>query len=1230
MKKTIYFYFPEKRIKEHKWIFVTISLMFVFTAFSLFGLHDSKAIIIGSIDQECQAQGFDYGVAKWEWSGSSFQLTGEANGTSVSGDNNTAYWTADPSVAGVIRKAGITSTVFAGGANGTITADGNSISHITFCQNEEVIQTYCELTLTKTDFAVTAEAGQELDYQLVLKNTGTANCTGGGVKVRDYFDQNTTYISSDATIADLNDSYVEWNFGTLAPGDERTVNLKVLVDENLDCNYVITNQAKYYSNETSWGAYVIETTPIECPVVEPYCGDNNLDEGEQCDDDNNVNGDGCSSSCQLESDPLCPVPVDIMLVIDRSGSMGYYSYCVGNQTITSKTQCILAGYEWVVEPMTSTKEAATFFVNKFDMNKDKIGLVSYATDATLDSGLINNQSLINDKINLLNPNGFTNIGGAINLASNELINNNRTGAAPVIVLLTDGKANVTANGTYPDYDGGASYALAEAISAKNNGFTIYTIGLGPDVSHSLMGNIASTPDKYFYAPTHDDLQAIYFQISQKICEFSSIAGCKYNDINNNGSIDSEEPTIPNWSIKLTYTENNEVKTQTTQTDENGCYAFTNLSPNEYTVNEILASGWQQTYPANQSYVLNIGYGNLISDIDFANYEIPVVYPYCGDGNLNQGEQCDDGNNNNNDGCSATCQIEYGSIAGCKYKDLNDNGIIEENEPTISQWPILLTNTILGINSPIATTTTDVNGCYTFTNLEFGDEYIVAEEQLPGWQQTYPHPTSTYTILINSAQVYDENNFANYQIPIVEPYCGDGNIDEGEQCDDNNNIAGDGCSATCQIEYSNISGCKYSDLNNNGIIEENEPTVPGWNITLTTVSTSSNPINTTTDVNGCYEFSQITYGMYNVTESMLTGWTQTYPTSTSHQVMVTNPGNYTDYHFANHQEVVVEPYCGDGIVNQSSEQCDGTAGVPTNYTCNNQCQLVCVSGCGGGGGGGPVNPILTITKSASVAFTNPGGIVDYTILVKNVGNSAGLNLKITDALPAGLSYYATTTNGVWELGNIAINETKTVTYQVLFDDNLSVGNYTNTAKAEITNGNTVTDTAVVEVRVPTVYSNQYEPILTIDKKVNMKFSNPGGEVTYTVVITNTNTGNLTAENVNLIDRLPKEFYFNSNNSTVNSWQLGDLKPGESKTVTYEVTVKEDTKNGTYENIAIASATNAPEVSARAPLEIREVTTLGITLPDTNGSTNQLLSVLLGFLILAGGYITHQLRREYNLV
>jgi len=46
-----------------------------------------------------------------------------------------------------------------------------------------------------------------------------------------------------------------------------------------------------------------------------------------------------------------------------------------------------------------------------------------------------------------------------------------------------------------------------------------------------------------------------------------------------------------------------------------------------------------------------------------SFELEDTEPYCGDGNLDPGEQCDDGNNTNGDGCSAVCNTEGGGGGG---------------------------------------------------------------------------------------------------------------------------------------------------------------------------------------------------------------------------------------------------------------------------------------------------------------------------------------------------------------------------------------------------------------------------------------------------------------------------------------------------------------------------------------------------------------------------------------
>lgn len=55
----------------------------------------------------------------------------------------------------------------------------------------------------------------------------------------------------------------------------------------------------------------------------------------------------------------------------------------------------------------------------------------------------------------------------------------------------------------------------------------------------------------------------------------------------------------------------------------------------------------------------------------------------------------------------------------------------------------------------------------------------------------------------------------------EPYCGDGILDAGEECDDGNLINGDGCDNNCTIEYNDFCeqfgcgwSCFYADWKNN--------------------------------------------------------------------------------------------------------------------------------------------------------------------------------------------------------------------------------------------------------------------------------------------------------------------------------------------------------------------------------------------------------------------------------
>ncbi|MCX6764453.1 MAG: VWA domain-containing protein [Candidatus Nealsonbacteria bacterium] len=128
----------------------------------------------------------------------------------------------------------------------------------------EETEPYCELELTKTDNIDPVDAGAQIVYHLNLKNTGTANCTGGGVRVKDVFDQNTSYVSSSKTPEEVTSTYIKWNFGILTPGEEENIDLTMQVSQDTQCGTILENKAKYWSDQTGWGEFVIEQTTVDC------------------------------------------------------------------------------------------------------------------------------------------------------------------------------------------------------------------------------------------------------------------------------------------------------------------------------------------------------------------------------------------------------------------------------------------------------------------------------------------------------------------------------------------------------------------------------------------------------------------------------------------------------------------------------------------------------------------------------------------------------------------------------------------------------------------------------------------------------------------------------------------------------------------------------------------------------------------------------------------------------
>ncbi len=139
----------------------------------------------------------------------------------------------------------------------------------------------CALRLTKTVDKTEAAPGEVLTYHLTLDNYGTKVCTGGGVRIHDYYPSSLEYISYASTrqpnYTTKSSGFFEWNFGSVYPDDPLIeIDFKLKVPASGGCNPIkcgsaLVNQAKFWSNQTDWSAWVTAQSTVICPN-EPAAG----------------------------------------------------------------------------------------------------------------------------------------------------------------------------------------------------------------------------------------------------------------------------------------------------------------------------------------------------------------------------------------------------------------------------------------------------------------------------------------------------------------------------------------------------------------------------------------------------------------------------------------------------------------------------------------------------------------------------------------------------------------------------------------------------------------------------------------------------------------------------------------------------------------------------------------------------------------------------------------------
>ena len=109
-----------------------------------------------------------------------------------------------------------------------------------------------------------------------------------------------------------------------------------------------------------------------------------------------------------------------------------------------------------------------------------------------------------------------------------------------------------------------------------------------------------------------------------------VVAVKFEDTNGDGVHDEDEPTIPDWSVRL----NGNGVNQEFLTKEDGSFTFDNLSAGEYTVTEEKKNGWGNTTPLVQTVTINKDNGD--GYVEFGNQrgaEQIVTVKYVGNESL---------------------------------------------------------------------------------------------------------------------------------------------------------------------------------------------------------------------------------------------------------------------------------------------------------------------------------------------------------------------------------------------------------------------------------------------------------------------------------------------------------------------------------------------------------------------------------------------------------------------
>ncbi len=268
------------------------------------------------------------------------------------------------------------------------------------------------------------------------------------------------------------------------------------------------------------------------------------------------NSIGISTSASACS-PCNEIPLDIAMVIDRTGSMA-------GSPFTSLKNGILQGFIPGLDPGVDsvslsllppdsnglTNLCSAQSSSAYNSASALYTVVKMSNDYLLSNGNLNGSSALISAINCIKAGGGTDYANAMESGYSELNADGRAGVQKVMVILSDGAANTgqncpaqKANGSWPSSSdphctNPCGHAVADASTYKAAGYLIFTIlyndGQGTESCQNWTGANESpaitpaqamqqmaSPNEYFLDPNPSQLLAIFQQISSDMAAGTS-------------------------------------------------------------------------------------------------------------------------------------------------------------------------------------------------------------------------------------------------------------------------------------------------------------------------------------------------------------------------------------------------------------------------------------------------------------------------------------------------------------------------------------------------------------------------------------------------------------------------------------------------------------------------------------------------------------------------------------